>query len=212
MWSPRALPEPLRGAVTEESQKRLGLNGPLTGVLFDSGRLNAADKPIVPLAPAPDTVVETELGYVIAENIATQVANDTQARECVQSIVPVIELPQNYSRRMGRVSTAKDMVASNIGSTRFIVGTPSKPPLDADAIKVSLKHDGKVLHESSGANVKGGQWSNLRLLLNQITAHGQTVRAGSIIICGALGGAKPGEPGTYIADYGDLGTIQFELK
>jgi 2-keto-4-pentenoate hydratase/acetyl esterase/lipase len=200
------------GAVTDESQKILGVDGPLTGVLFGSGRLNAADKPVIPLASAPDTVVETELGYVIGENIATQIGNDTQARECVQSIVPVIELPQNYSRRMGGALTARDTVALNMGSTRYIVGTAQRPPSDADAIKVSLKHDGKVLHETSGAYVKGGQWSNLRLLLNQITAHGQIVRGGSIIICGALGGAKPGEPGKYVADYGDLGAIEFELK
>jgi 2-keto-4-pentenoate hydratase len=60
--------------------------------------------------------------------------------------------------------------------------------------------------------VKGGQWANLRLLLNQATSHGYVVRAGSIIICGALGGAKPGEPGRYQADYGDLGSIEFELQ
>ena len=46
-------------------------------------------------------MVETEIGYIIGENIATELVNDTQARECVQSIVPVIELPQNYARRMG---------------------------------------------------------------------------------------------------------------
>jgi 2-keto-4-pentenoate hydratase/acetyl esterase/lipase len=201
------------GVVTAEAQKSLGLDFPITGVLLNSGRLNAADKPVIRLAEAPDTVVETELGYVIGENLATQIANDTQARECVQSIVPVIELPQNYARRTsGGAPTAKDMVASNMGSTRFIVGTPKKPMADADAIKVSLKRDGQTLHETTGAYVKGGQWANLRLLLNQLTAHGNTVHAGAIIICGALGGPKPGEPGKYQADYGDLGSIEFELQ
>jgi 2-keto-4-pentenoate hydratase/acetyl esterase/lipase len=202
------------GAVTDEAQKSLGLNHPLTGVLLSSGRLNAADKPVIQLAPAPDTIVETEIGYVIGENIATQLANDTQARECVQSIVPVIELPQNYARRMGTSAlTAKDMVASNVGSTRYIVGTPKNAVgLDANAVKVSLKRDGQTLHETTGASVKGGQWTNLRMLLNQLTAHGHTVRAGSIVICGALGGPKPGEPGRYQADYGELGSIEFELQ
>lgn len=201
------------GAVTEEAQKSLGLDHPLTGVLLSSGRLNGADKPVIRLASAPDTMVETEIGYVIAENIATQLANDTQARESVQSIVPVIELPQNYARRMGvSALTAKDTVASNIGSARYIVGAAKDRTLDTNLTKVSLKRDGQVLHETTGAYVKGGQWANLRLLLNQLTAHGQTVRAGSIIICGALGGPKPGEPGKYQADYGELGSIEFELQ
>lgn len=201
------------GAVTEEAQTSLGLDKPLTGVLLASGRLNAASKPVIELASAPDTMVETEIGYVIGENIATELINDTQARECVQSIVPVVELPQNYARRMGvSTLTAKDMVALNIGSARYIVGTAKSPPLDPDAIKITLRRDGQTLHETTGASVKGGQWANLRSLLNQITSHGYVVRAGSIIICGALGGPKAGEAGKYQADYGELGSIEFELK
>jgi 2-keto-4-pentenoate hydratase/acetyl esterase/lipase len=200
-------------ASTDDSQKSLGLDHPLIGVLLGSGRLNAASKPVIQLASAPDTVVETEIGYVIGENIATELLDDIQARECVQSILPVIELPQNYARRMGTSKlTAKDLVASNIGSTQYIVGTAKNPPLDTDAVKVTLKRDGQTLHETTGAYVKGGQWTNLRLLLNEVTSHGHIVRAGSVIICGALGGAKPGEPGKYMADYGTLGTIEFELQ
>ena len=200
-------------AITDKAQKNLGLDKPLTGALLTSGRLNAASKPVIQLASAPDTMVETEIGYVIGENIATELVNDTQARECVQSIVPVIELPQTYARRMGVSKlTAKDLVASNIGSARYIVGTMKNPPLETDAIKVSLKRDGHTLHEATGADAKGGQWANLRLLLNQLISHGYVVRAGSIITCGALGGSKPGEPGKYQADYGELGSIEFELQ
>jgi 2-keto-4-pentenoate hydratase/acetyl esterase/lipase len=201
------------GVVTDESQRSLGLNHPLTAVLLGSGRLKAADHPVIELASAPDTMVETEIGYVIGENLATQIPTDEQAREAVQNIVPVIELPRNYARRMDvSALSAKDMVASNMGSARYIVGTPQKASIDANAIKVSLKRDGKTLHETSGAYVKGGQWTNLRLLLNQLTAHENTVRAGSIVICGALGGPKPGEAGKYQADYGELGSIEFELR
>jgi acetyl esterase/lipase/2-keto-4-pentenoate hydratase len=200
-------------AITAKAQNNLGLDKPLTGALLTSGRLDAASKPVIQLASAPDTIVETEIGYVIGENIATELVNDTQARECVQSIVPVVELPRNYARRMGVSKlTAKDMVASNIGSARYIVGTAKDPPLDTDAIKVSLKRDAQTLHQATGAYVKGGQWANLRLLLNQLTSHGYVVRAGSIITCGALGGSKPGEPGKYQADYGELGSIEFELQ
>jgi len=200
-------------AVTADSQKSLGLDHPLFGVLLTSGRSRAADKPVIRLATAPDTLVETELGYVIAENIATRLANDTQARECVQSVVPVIELPQNYARRMGGTSlNARELVAANIGATSYIVGTPQNPNLDVNALKVSLKRDGQTLHESTGGEVLGGQWATLRELLNQITGHGHTVRAGSIIISGALGGPKPAAAGKYQADYGPLGTLEFEIQ
>ena len=201
------------GVITDAAQKTLGVDKPLTGVLLASGRLNAASKPVIQLGSEPDTIVETEFGYVIGETIATELIDDTQAQECVQSIVPVVELPQNYARRMGvSALSAKDMVGANLGAARYIVGTAKNPPADADALKVTLKRDGQTLHETTGAYAKGGQWANLRLLINQLTSHGYVIHAGSIVICGALGGSKPGEPGKYTADYGDLGTIEFELQ
>lgn len=49
-------------------------------------------------------------------------------------------------------------------------------------------------------------------LINQIVDQGHVIHRGDIIICGALGGAKPGEKGSYRADFGALGTIEFRLE
>lgn len=198
--------------ITAEARKKLGVDQPLTGVLFRSGRLNAADHPVIDLAAAPDTMVETEVGYLIGVDISYEVLNSNQARDAVQSIVPVIELPVNYTRRGGG-STALDMIASNIGSARYIVGTSKAPgSLKADEIKVRLQRNDQTLHEAGVNSIDSGQWEHLRQLLNQITRAGHTVREGSLIISGALGGPKPAEPGKYTAEFGELGSIEFEVK
>ncbi|HSG70717.1 MAG TPA: hypothetical protein VLA12_09905, partial [Planctomycetaceae bacterium] len=194
------------------AQTALGINGPLTGVLLKSGQLNAKDQPVIDLASAPGTVVETEIGFIVDVDISYEVLNDQQARDSVKWVVPVIELPINYSSRMGG-SSAADMVASNIGSARFIVGERSQPGgVDANAVSIVLKRDGDLLHETTGASANGGQWHNLRSIMNEITGQGYTIRAGTMIICGALGKVHPGLPGKYVAEFGELGLIEFELK
>jgi 2-keto-4-pentenoate hydratase len=200
------------GVITEAGQRNFGLDRPIAGILPRAGRLNAADKPVVNIAAAPDTIVETEIGYVIDVDISYKVLNDKQARECVRSLVPVIELPVSYARRLG-TNTAKDLVASNLGSARFIVGAERSPTsLDADSIELSFKRDGQLLHDASVDSIKHGQWANLRQVLNQLTSLGQTVRAGSLVISGSLGAVHPAQPGKYRAEFGELGTIEFELQ
>jgi 2-keto-4-pentenoate hydratase len=110
-------------------------------------------------------------------------------------------------------ATAKDLVATNLGSARYIVGARRNPgEVNTDSIPISLRRDGQTLHDANVTSIKDGQWSNLRQVLNQLTSQGHTIRAGALVISGSLGAVHPGEPGKYRADFGELGTIEFELK
>jgi 2-keto-4-pentenoate hydratase len=194
------------------AQRSLNIDGPMTGVLLKSGRLEAGEGLVIDLRDAPDTVVETELGFTVAVDISYEILNDQQMQDAVAAVFPVIELPENYTERMGGTS-AKDMVASNIGSHQFIVGEEHSPQdLDVNALAIRLGRDGETLHETTGGSANGGQWANLRSIMNQITGQGYVIRSGTMIISGALGQVHPGESGKYRADYGKLGLIEFELK
>jgi 2-keto-4-pentenoate hydratase len=104
------------------------------------------------------------------------------------------------------------MLASNIGSDRYIVGpTVKAEQFNPDAVAITLRRGSQVLHETTGANAAGGQWHNLRLVLNSLTRAGYTIPAGSLILGGALGKIHPGEPGRYQATFEGLGTLEFEL-
>ena len=190
----------------------LNIRPPLTGVLFRRGKLPAQPAPLIHATAAGGRMVETEIGYQISVDISYRVLNDDQARGAVTAIVPVIELPANYGRRMGTM-TATDMTAANVGSAQYIVGEPIAPSdADPNALRISLRRDGQVLHDTRGDIASGGQWANLRTIINQLVDRGYTIRAGSLIISGALGLVHPGEPGRYQADFDKLGSIDFELK
>ncbi len=200
--------------VTTAAQASLGLSGPLHGVLFKSGRIESIPAATVPLDPKRPILVETEIGYVIAVDIGTKLRVPRQALTAIESLVPVIELPVNVGSLMGGKIGAPDAVAANAGSSRYIVGLPVAPEVagNLDALAVSLQRDGRMLHQATGAEVKGGQAENLMTLINQILDQGRVIHKGDLLICGALGGAKPAEKGGYTARYGPLGTIEFKLE
>jgi 2-keto-4-pentenoate hydratase len=204
-----------KGAFTSDAaQKSFGIAQPLHGVLFKSGRLDAAATKTIVVDPKRPLIVETEIGYVIAVDIGTKLRVPRQAVTTVEAVVPVIELPINTGALMDGHASAADLVATNVGSYRYLVGAPLAPEKagDFDALRVSLQRDGQTLHESTGADVKGGQAENLMALINQIVDQGHVLHRGDIVICGALGGGKPGAKGRYVADYGALGKIEFTLE
>jgi len=198
-------------AASAAAQKALGVEGPLAAVVFRSGRLDGRTPQVVPVRADEPVVVETEIGYVTSVDLSYEILTDEQARGTVESVVPIIELPRSFPN--SGPANARNMVALNIGSDRYLVGAPVKAEqFNPDAMSISLKRDGAVLHETTGNATAGGQWHNLRLVLNSLTRHGYTIPAGSVILGGALGKIQPGEKGRYEATFGELGSIAFELK
>lgn len=194
------------------AQTALGIEAPLTGVLFRSGRIEASPDLRIERAAGESIVVETEIGYVMGVDFSFAVPTAEHARDAVAAVVPVIELPRSFASHGGSPD-ARNMVAANIGSARYIVGQPIAPgTTDPNTWKISLRRDGALLHETTGDSAKGGQWHNLLSILNQITAQGHIIREGDIILCGALGKVHPGEPGKYEARFGDAATLTFEVR
>lgn len=193
-----------------------GLKTPLHGVLFKAGRIDATAGTPATVKGNPALLVETEIGYVIATDIGTKLRVPRQALTTIEALVPVIELPNNPGvMKDGKLTVQPlDAVAGNIGSNQFIVGATVSPATLAnpDALAVSLARDGKRLHETTGAEASGGQAEMLMTLINQIVEQGHVLHRGDIIITGALGGAKPAEKGSYTADFGQLGKIEFKVE
>jgi 2-keto-4-pentenoate hydratase/acetyl esterase/lipase len=189
---------------------------PAHGVLFKAGRIDAAPGSPTAVALEPGLLLETEIGYVIATDIATKVRTPRQALSAVEALVPVVELP----RYLGPVADGRpaidprEAIADNIGSHRFIVGpaVASATIANLDALAVSLRRDGRVVHETTGADARGGQAHMLMTLINQIVEQGRILHRGDVIITGALAGPKPAEKGSYAADFGALGKIEFKIE
>ena len=199
-------------AASATAQQSLGIDGPLVGVLPADGAINHQDNPTLDLNETGPMAIETEIGYRIAVDISYEVLTDQQAREAVSAIVPVIELPMRRSFQEGG-NQAMNMVASNIGSFKYIVGEDLDPSkVDPNTWDLTLNRGTSTLHSVKGNTANGGQFHNLRKIMNQLTQNGHTLPAGTLIISGALGGVHPAEPGLYQAHFGNDQVISFEIK
>lgn len=200
------------GAITEAAQERLGLSHPMSGVLFQSGRVESIADLQVLLQSDQPAVIETELGFVVAVDIGYEVLTAKQAQEAVEKVLPIVELPSSYSGRTSTPLNSAEVIAVNVGANRYITGKPMDPAdLDLSDLPISLTRGSSVLHQASSSEVKGDHWRNLHTLINQVVSQGYTIPAGSIIISGAIGKIHPAQPGKYVADYGSLGQIAFTL-
>ena len=52
----------------------------------------------------------------------------------------------------------------------------------------------------------------MRWVINHSLEQGYPLRAGMILLGGALGPPRPAEAGSYRADYGELGELSFEVR
>ncbi len=199
---------------TTATQKANRVTQPMHGVLFKGDRLEASAPNVITIAPKHPILVETQIGYVIANDIGTKLRVPRQALTTVEGIVPVIELPADLAPQLGGAANGLDAVAANLGSGQFIVGATAalKDVENPDALSISLERDGVRLHAATGADAKDGQARNLMAVINQIIEQGHVIHRGDIILCGALGGAKPGAKGNYVADFGKLGVIKLKIE
>ena len=194
-----------KGAVTAEAaQKAFGLSEAAAGVLFASGKLAAGMSK--PLGEFNKLMLETEFGYRLSGDVSEPIED---ASELVSEVHLMIELADaGFEGKQ----TGVDLIAGNAASSHYIEGpvvTASVAELDAAA--VSLMREGETLFTGAGADAMGSQMQALTWLINKTVALGRTVSADHILMTGALGGAAPGAAGHYVAQFGELGTIEFDL-
>ncbi len=198
------------------AQNKNGLDRPLFGVLFRSGRIDVANNSVVPIGVTEPALLETEIGYIVSNglDISTRIKTVEHIKGAFEAVVPVIELPLDLRHRMDSDPAAVDALAANVGSSRFIVGKSGGVPdvVDPDGIKITLQRDGALLHQASGDSVVGGQWKNLMTVVNEIVDQGYTLHGGDLVICGALGEVQVAKKGRYHADFGSLGVLEVEIK
>ena len=198
-------------ALTAPAQKRLKADHPLNSVVFRSQLVKAGASTAIDLAITGESEMALAVGYTISVDISFKILNDTQAQGSVSAVAPMVELSGDDAGRLEK--SARDIAAANGGSSRYIVGASKPlPGADVSAVRSSLKINGQEMPGAIGGGVGGSPWADLRRLLNQITAQGYTLHAGDLIVCGLSSPGRKAGPGKYQADFGALGSVDFNLR
>ncbi|MCY4127766.1 MAG: hypothetical protein OXG15_00860 [Gammaproteobacteria bacterium] len=183
------------GMTAPAGQAAFGLKHPLIGSLYGWGRLeNGASIEMV-----PGIKLECEIGITI------------DANGNAKSAGPVIEVPRMMWNSPDDAK-GSNLTATNIAAYHYIVGEQQPIRDDYEQLSVSLTRDGETVCEASLSDALGGPKQALQWMLSEASVRGMTPTDGMLLITGACGGIHDGEPGSYVADYGPLGTIEFTIK
>lgn len=198
------------GLTTPGAQKKFGVPFPVAGILFSSGA--KANYSMINCTDFRKLMIETEIGFIISEPITRPLKNVQELKEHIAFVLPAIELPDLGFANL-KVLQGVDLIAANVAAVQYISGSYRLPhDQQLNDVKVILYRDGQQVNCGKGTDALGDQWKAALWLVNTMIEQGWTIDKGHILLTGALGNMIPGKPGHYIADYGSLGKIEFDIR
>jgi len=122
-------------------------------------------------------------------------------------VLPAIEIVD--SRIAGWDIGISDTIADNASSGAVVLGTtPHKlDGLDLAAVGMSLDHNGEPMSTGSGVACLGSPVIAVAWLARAVARHGRPLRAGEVILSGALGPMVAASAGTFRARLDGLGEV-----
>lgn len=192
------------GLTAKAVQDQLGVDRPDFGVLFDDMRcIDTA-----PTSRLLQPKIEAEVAFVLGHDIDDVAATAESVRPAVDHAVAALEIVD--SRIAGWDITFGDTVADNASSGMFVLGERQLPLTEVEPreVDMSMTIDGDIVSSGSGAACLGDPLAALAWLAATAAELGDPLRAGDVILSGALGPMAAVTQGSHVeADLGLLGRV-----
>lgn len=196
------------GLTAKAVQAQLGVNQPDLGVLFDDMEISDGGNLVASCVLQPK--VEAEVAIILAKDLPsseTSVEDVAAAAACAVAAIEVVD-----SRIADWKITFADTVADNGSSAFFVLGSARKSldGLDLYTCGMALEVNGEIASLGAGAACLGHPLKAAAWLANTLAASGDPLRAGEVVLTGALGPMVAIKPGDHIeARIGGLGSVSF---
>ncbi|MFT3727894.1 MAG: fumarylacetoacetate hydrolase family protein [Terricaulis sp.] len=198
------------GLTAEAVQKQLGVDQPDFGVLFEDMQIpNAGELTSARLLQAK---AEAEIALVMGREIEDAEASEAWIAAAVDHVVAAIEIVD--SRIADWKITFADTVADNGSAAYFVLGRDRRKleGLDLYTCGMALEFNNKVVSVGAGAACLGHPLKAAAWLARTLAARGEPLRAGDIVLTGALGPMAPLAPGLHVrAQIGGVGSAEFSF-
>jgi 2-keto-4-pentenoate hydratase len=194
------------GLTSPAVQSQLGVDRPDFGVLFDD--MDVSGPAEVPSARLLQPKTEAEIAFVLGEDLAEGPLDAAQVRGAVAYAVAALEIVD--SRIAGWDITFGDTVADNASSGLFVLGQERVLLTGFEPVAATMRMtlDGAVVSEGTGAACLGDPLTALAWLARTAREFGDPLRAGQVVLSGALGPMVATPPGSVVtAEISGLGTV-----
>lgn len=199
------------GLTSPAVQAQLGVDQPDFGWLLDD--MDVTDRAEVPTGRLLQPKIEAEIAFVLAHDLDDGPLDDAQVRAAVEYAVAALEIVD--SRVAGWDITFADTVADNASSGLYVLGTERRTLDDFEPVEVemAMSVDGEIVSTGTGAACLGDPLNALAWLARTAREHGDPLRAGQVVLSGALGPFVPFAAGdrveARISGFAPL-TVEFE--
>ncbi len=203
------------GLTSPAVQRQLGVNQPDFGVLFDD--MDVTETPAAYRPPLLQPKIEAELAFVLAADLDVEQLDAISVRGAVDYAVAALEIVD--SRIAGWDISFADTVADNASSGWFVLGAErlSLDEFEPREIVMNMAIDGEIVSTGTGSACLGDPLNALAWLARTARDFGAALRAGEIVLSGALGPMAPLRPGARVrselfSGTQTLGSVDFTLE
>lgn len=199
------------GLTSVAMQQQLGVSEPDFGALFAEMMVEEGDA--IPVDELIQPRVEAEIAFLMESELQGPGVSAAETLNAVAGALPAIEVID--SRVADWKIKLPDTIADNASSARVVCGgkLTAIDDLDLRLLGMALSVNGKVAATGAGAAVLGNPIRCIAWLANKLGEFGVPLRAGDLVIAGALHAALPVAPGDSVhAEFAELGgvTTRFE--
>ncbi|KRB84984.1 2-keto-4-pentenoate hydratase [Sphingomonas sp. Root710] len=199
------------GLTAKAVQTQLGVDQPDFGVLFAD--MQIADGGVLDLTTVLQPKAEAEIAFVLARDIDDPDVTTDAVAAAIDHAVAAIEIVD--SRIADWKITFADTVADNGSSAFFVLGSERRPVEGCDLYSCGMvmEVNGAVASLGAGAACLGHPFNAVHWLAKTLAERGEALRAGDIVLSGALGPMVALNPGDQVrAIVGGLGTASFTYE
>jgi 2-keto-4-pentenoate hydratase len=195
------------GLTSKSVQSQLGVDSPDFGMLFADMAFNDTDE--VPLAKVMQPKAEAEVAFVLEKDLTQPQVTLADVISAVAYALPAIEI---VGSRIAKWDIKLlDTVADNASAGLFVLGaTPRKlDGLDLRLCGMVMESRGEAVSVGAGAACLGHPLNAALWLARTMAEVGRPLRAGDVIMSGALGPMVGVNPGDVIdARVNGLGSVR----
>ncbi|MGV7123114.1 2-keto-4-pentenoate hydratase [Sphingopyxis sp. 550A] len=199
------------GLTAKAVQQQLGVDQPDFGVLFDD--MQVADGGRLDSTRAIQPKAEAEIAFILAADLPDADTSVEQVAAAVASVHAAIEIVD--SRIADWKISFADTVADNGSSAFFVLAREGKPlaGLDLEGAAMEMRFNGETVSTGVGAAALGNPLNAAAWLARTLAARGEPLRAGDILLAGALGPMAALTPGDYVhAKVAGIGACSFTYR
>ena len=198
------------GVTSAAVMNMLGVYQPDFGYMLDGMLYNEGES--IDIATMIQPKAEGEIAFILKKDLMGPGITNAQVLAATECVMPCFEIVD--SRIRDWKIKIQDTVADNASCGVFVLGDQAVDPrnLDLALCGMVLEHNGEIVGTGAGAAALGSPVNAIAWLANTMGALGIPLKAGEVILSGALAAMLPAKAGdNFRVSIGGLGgcTVRF---